>query len=573
MKAILPCQALALCGLFASGARAQVFQYPDFASTAQLALLGNATPSAGALRLTANAANQSGWVWYEVPVDVTYGFTTTFAFRIVPSAVGPGGEGFAFVVHGDPNGAAATAGTAWGLGYGVGASGSIGLSRSLVLEVDTYRDLFLGDSSANELSLHTRGGSPNSELEQWSLARATPATNLADGAVHTLTLRYALPGTLEAFVDGATTPALSRAWNHGTGGLYANGTTAPGLGLPGGIAHVGFCATTGAGTLTELVELQSWRWESTSPRPPCYSGTLLADTLTVDGDAGGALRTVRLATAQSFGIGIASPPAFGPGAPYVLFVSLAPQPGVPGTNLGFGETCFPVLPLGPAELVLADTFGLFPGLLPAGPTPHVLALPAGTVPFPLDFTLQAITLAAASPLAFGVTNAIDVEVRTGPAPTIQSVAPLSAVVGQPVTITGQHFVPGVGVTINGAPVALVSSSPTQLVFAYPAGVPCGSQLAVVNPDGQAVTAPFNPTPVITGTLLGSGTSAGNQVFVLQGTGFSPGTTVTIGGAAATVIGVSATVVTVRTPPGMPGVAPVVLTTPGGCTASTTYTYF
>ena len=60
-------------------------------------------------------------------------------------------------------------------------------------------------------------------------------------------------------------------------------------------------------------------------------------------------------------------PAFspgGPGAPYVLFLSLQPQPGAFGTNLGFGSTCFPVLPAGPAELVLVDTLGLFPALLP-----------------------------------------------------------------------------------------------------------------------------------------------------------------------------------------------------------------
>jgi hypothetical protein len=35
---------------------------------------------------------------------------------------------------------------------------------------------------------------------------------------------------------------------------------------------------------------------------------------------------------------------------------------------------------------------------------------------------------------------------------------------------------------------------------------------------------------------------------------------------------SATSVLVRPPAGSPGVAPVVVTTPGGCTVNTTYTY-
>jgi len=551
----------------------QQFTYPDFSSTAQLALLGDATVTGSAtLRLTATAANQSSWVWRQAPVDISLGFTTTFTFRITPPAVGTKAEGLAFVLHGDPAGAAATGGTAWGLGYGIGASGSNGITRSIAIEIDTFRDLVHGDTSDNELSIHTRGALGNNEAEQFSLARTTPATDLADGAVHTIEIRYSLPGTLEVFIDGGATPALACAYNHVSGGQYLNGAMAQGANLSNGMATVGFCATTGAGALTELVELLSWSYASTSPKPPCYDGTLGADTLTVDGDAGGALREVGLVTAQSFGIELASPPLFGPGAPYVLFVSLLPQPGAPGTQFGFGETCFPVLPLGPTELVLADTIGLFPALFPAAPTPHTIALPAGTVPMPLSFTLQAVTFSSSSPLALGVTNAIDVSFEPGPAPVVTFVLPLSGVLGQPIAVNGQNFVPGLAVTIDGVPVALNTVTPTQITFAYPGGVACDAQLTVVNPDGQSATTAFNPTPIVTGTLLNSGTAAGNQVFVVQGTGFSPGTTVTIGGAPAIVIGVTSTTVTMRTPPGMPGVAPVVLTTPGGCTATTTYTY-
>ena len=557
--------------LVATTASAQTFAYADFSSTAGLALLGNATASGTTLRLTANASAQTGWAWRQTPVPAIAGFDTTFAFRITPPAVGTKAEGMALVIHADPLGAAVMGGTVWGMGYGNGANGAVGIRNSIAIELDTYQDGFLADSSANELTIHTRGAQGNHEHEQWSIARNTPAINLADGQPHTLRVRY-VPGTIEVFVDGAATPAIARAYDLVSGGLYASNAAAPGANLANGTAWVGFCATTGAGSLTELCEILSWTWTSTPLVPPCYIGTLGQDTLTIAGSSGGPLREVRLATHQSFGIGIAAPPAIGPGAPYVLFLSLLPQPGAPGTQLGFGETCFPVLPAGPFELVLADTFGLFPPVLPAAPAPHTIAIPPGVVTSPLAFTLQAVTLASASPLGFGVTNAIDVSFAPAPAPVIQTVAPLSAAAGAPITVTGQGFLPGLTLSVNGVPVAPTSASATQVVFPFPAGLTCGSMLAITNPDSLAATAPLNPQPVVTSTVLGSGPAAGNQTFVVVGTGFAPGTVVTIGGVPAQVLSASATAISLRTPPGTPGVAAVVLTTPGGCSASTTYTY-
>ncbi|HEX5051974.1 MAG TPA: IPT/TIG domain-containing protein [Planctomycetota bacterium] len=561
----------AAAGLLAAAAPAQSFLYPDFASTAGLHLLGNAMRSGTALRLTANAANQSGWAWRQVPVPIANGFSTSFTFRITPPAIGTKGEGLAFVIHGDPAGAAAIGGTAWGLGYGIGASGSTSIRNSIVIELDTYADAFLGDTSANELSIHTGPSGGSFENEQFSIARNTPASVLSDGLVHLLEVHY-VPGTIEVFVDGATAPAISRPYHHVTGGTYLTGGAAPGAGIANQIAWVGFCATTGAGTLAELVEILSWQWTSTSAVHPCYSGSLQHDVLTVQGQEGGLLRTVGLTTWQSFAIGVSSPVTFGPGAPWVLLLSFAAQPGALGTQLGFGEMCFPVLPPTANEFVLADSFGVFAALLPAQPAPYTIAVPAGVVTAPVDFTLQGITMRSASPLELGVTNAVHVDFQVGPAPTIQQVVPLSAPVGQPITVTGTNFVPGVSVRIAGVPQAPSSATATQVTFAYPTGVPCAALLEVVNPDAQAATGVLNPQPTVTSTLLGSGSAAGNQVFVVLGSGFAPGTTVTIGGAPAMVISVSTTTITMRTPPGTPGVAPVVVTTPGGCSVQTSYTY-
>ncbi|MDO8349370.1 MAG: IPT/TIG domain-containing protein [Planctomycetota bacterium] len=549
---------------------AQSFQYPDFSSVTTLSLLGTAVQNGAALRLT-NAIQQTGWAWHRTQLPVVAGFDTTFTFRITPPVAGTKAEGMTFVVHDDPNGINTTGGTVWGMGYGNGSSGSVGIRNSIAVEFDTYLDAFLGDTSANELTIHTRGALGNHENEQYSIGRSTPAQNLANGQVHTLRVRY-VPGTLEVFVDGAATPAISRPYGFTTGGTYLAGGAAAAPTLASGGCWLGFCATTGANSLYETVEILSWSWTSTPLKDPCYAGSLGQDLLTVNGSTGGLLREVRLATFQPFPIGLLAPAGVVGGAGYVLLLTPMPTPGAPGTALGFGNACMPLLPIGPAVFVLADSFGWLPAWLPASPAPYTLPIPTGLVGFPIDLTLQAVIAASNSPFTLGLTNAIDVQVRPSPAPTITFVNPLSGTPGQSITIQGANFVPGLTLRVNGAPVAPTTSTATQLTFAYPAGLPCGSQVAVQNPDGLVVASALNPTPTVTGTLLGTGPVAGNAIFVVQGTGFAPGTTVTIGGAAATVLSAAATTVTVRTPPGSAGQAQVVLTTPGGCTVTTTYTY-
>lgn len=549
---------------------AQSFAYPDFANPTQLQLLGNATTAAGALRLVPNASLQSGWAWRQTPLAIPIGFSTVFTFRLVPSAFGTRGEGFAFVLHGDPLGIQATGGPAWGLGYGSGSNASLGIRRSLVLEVDTYRDQFLGDTSANEVSLHTAGALGNSELESASLARTTPTTPLADGLWHTLRLTY-VPGLVEVFLDGAATPLLSRAWNHTNGGTLANGNQVGGLGLANDLAWVGFCATTGSGGLTELAEIGSWSAASTPLRAPCYTGTFATSALTVMGQTGGLNHTVRLGAGQSFDLGIASPTG-GTGLPYLLFASLAPLPGAVGTQLGFGETCFPVWPASANEIVVADTFGLGPALLPSAPAPYTLAVPPGLGVTPFTFTVQAVMASSQAPFTFGVTNAIDVEFRAVPAPTAATLTPTSAATGAPCQLGGTGFLPGLTLSVGTTRIVPSTVSPTQVTFPYPGGLPCASTLVVRNPDGQQATIGINPQATITGLSVSSGPAAGGTVVVVQGSGFAVGTTVTIGGAPATILSASSLFVVIRTPPGTVGQRSVVVTPPGGCAATTLFTY-
>ena len=157
------------------------------------------------------------------------------------------------------------------------------------------------------------------------------------------------------------------------------------------------------------------------------------------------------------------------------------------------------------------------------------------------------------------------------APLISSIEPSSAAAGDPITIMGEFFLAGVTLTVAGLPVSLTSVNDTQIVFPYPAGSPCDTTLTLTNLNGLNTSAALNVTPTIASTILDAGPASGGSLFVIQGTGFSPGTTVTIGGTP-TMLTIQSTVILVQTPPGTPGPAQVVLTTPGGCTATTTYFY-
>ena len=111
-----------------------------------------------------------------------------------------------FAIHNDARGAAAVGGGVWALGYG--ANNSPALQNSLVIElVDTYQDPFLGDTSANEISVHTNGTGNNSEYESYSIGRTTAPVPVGNGALHTARIHY-VPGTLTIYVDDMNNPAL-----------------------------------------------------------------------------------------------------------------------------------------------------------------------------------------------------------------------------------------------------------------------------------------------------------------------------------------------------------------------------
>ncbi|MBX3462155.1 MAG: IPT/TIG domain-containing protein [Planctomycetes bacterium] len=540
----------------AAHAPAQGFDYPNFASLGGLTLNGSAAQVGTNLRLTTGGSAQTGSCWRTLPVKVTEGFETQFDFLLTASP-----EGLAFVIQGSPAGAAALGGGLWGIGYGFGATTNP-ITNSIAFEIDAIQNGFLNDTSGNEVSIHTVGAFGNSENESVSIGRVTPAADLSSNTVYRLRIRY-VPGQLDVFLGSQPAPLLSVPFTFEAGGTQLTGGSTGGLGLAGTDAWVGFTSSTSSGSTGQFAEIRSWSWVSYSLPDACYVGNVQEgaggphDLLTIDGTNGGFFRTARAAVADPFTLAVAAPPGQ-VSAPFLLFLF----PGIAGpatvTPTAWGDACFPLW---------------FPIDLGGAIAPVSVPVPAGLI-LPTELTFQALMATdAANPATIERTNAIGLQLSLAPAPSITTVSPSSAGVGANIVVTGNSFSPFATLDLNGVPVPTTSVAAQQIVFPMPAAVPCGALLRVRNPDGATATATFNPTPTISSTVNNTGSTAGGTVFVVLGTGFAAGTTATIGGNPATVTSVTTGAVVMTTPPGTPGAKQVVVQTPGGCTATTTFTYF
>jgi hypothetical protein len=532
----------------------QNFTYPTFSSITGLTLNGSAVQSGANLRVTNNGSQQTGSVWYTTPVLVGEGFETTFDFAMTASV-----EGLAFVIQGSPAGAAAIGGGIWGMGYGFGVSGTP-ITNCIAIEMDRVQETFIGDTSANEVSIHTVGALGNSENEGVSIGRVTPATSLGSG-VHRMKVTYLVPN-LAVYVDNMITPLMTVPFTFENGGTQLTGGNTGGLGLVGSVAWVGFTSSTTAGTSGQNAELRSWDWVSHHLPDPCYVGNALVgaggpyDLLRVNGGPGGFYRLARLAIADPWSLSL-QPPPLEVSAPFVLCAWLGTASAATVTTTPFGQACFPLIaPIDIGSYVAPYTLNIPPGL---------------ALNFPL--TLQAIMgTDSLNPGRIDLTNAIAMEFTQAPPPTITSRSPNSAPLGGTITIVGNNFSPFATVDINNVGVTPLTLTPTQITFGMPAGVTCDSTLRVRNPDGAQATTGFNPTPVITNQVTTSGPAAGGANLILIGTGFAVGTSVTMGGLTANVSSASATAIIALTPAHAAGLVQCVITTPGGCTVTCNYTY-
>lgn len=216
--------------------------FPDFSSTAGMALRGDAQQVDSVLRLTAvdQFTSATGSAWFTTPLALAPGFETTFQFRITPGALyrDEAGDGLSFTIQNAGIDALGLPGHS--IGYG-------GIAASLAVEFDTFLNnddgtALYGDPNGNHLSVHTRGLEPNSGDEAFSLGSNTAIPILDDAQVHTARISYA-PGTLEIFMDGSGAPYLSVAVD------LADLLTSPD-------AFFGFTAASGAATSNH--DILSW---------------------------------------------------------------------------------------------------------------------------------------------------------------------------------------------------------------------------------------------------------------------------------------------------------------------------
>ncbi len=535
----------------ASVSSAQTFTYPDFSNISTLNLNGSSAQQGTALRLTDLAQNQTGTAFHDAAVPVLAGFDTQFDFTIIPGPVLA--EGMAFVIQDSPSGSNALGGAVWGLGYGVGANNSP-ITNSIAIELDTFQDGFLNDTSNNEISVHTRGTVGNDENEIWSIGRVTPGTFLSNSAVHTMRVTY-VPGTLEIYVDDLVNPVLSVPYDFQTGGTRVDsGQPVGGMNLPNATAFVGFAASTGANQLNERVLIHNWTWTSSAGLNACYEGTVGADVLQINNSAGGFFRRVEVNAFDPFSIDIGSAPGQATSA-FVVFGTLGAADGSMTQPLPVGTMCFPATSI----------------VIPGNVAP--LSLPIPGLPITATITLQGIMgLDPSNSSILALTNAIVLDLVSPPSPVISQVTPTVAQTGDSVTINGSGFSVASSLSVGGAPVTPTSITSESITFAMPAGVGCDSSVVLTNPDGQSDSIGINGTPIVTNTIPPQGPAAGGANYIIVGSSFGAGSTVTIGGTPVTPTTASASVLVMTTPPGTPGPAQVVVTNPAGCQVTTTYTY-
>ncbi|KAL7547055.1 hypothetical protein ACHAWF_010377 [Thalassiosira exigua] len=264
-----------------------------------------ATGCSTRLRLTPSHPSKAGSVWYESRVPVLRGFEARFRWQVSDHSVEctehadrtlsrrlhrscavRGGDGFAFVLHGDPADADALGGDGENLGYG-------GISNSLAVEFDAWTNVDAQGSDdvfQDHISVHAGGPlRPNGPGKSTALGYWR-AHDVADGKVHEAKVQYLpyvepryfelmtandnlLPylkdngegrrlGTLAVFVDQGIVedrPLLAMPVNLS---LLMD--------LPDGLAYVGFTASTGR--KWEKHDVLDWEWCDDDSEDGCWGG-------------------------------------------------------------------------------------------------------------------------------------------------------------------------------------------------------------------------------------------------------------------------------------------------------------
>lgn len=241
------------------------------------------------LRLTRAIQSQVGSAFYERMVPVFQGFDTIFEFQISEqsrlcktyyeevnskmhhmSCAVHGGDGFAFVIHGDNNGPRSLGSDGKEIGYG-------GIRNSLAIEFDMWANVESegsDDMFYDHVSIHSASLNANSAKSVTTLG-SSKFVEMGDGRIHRARVQY-LPflekkyldsmtanenliqyikdngegrrlGTLAVFVDDLLTPLISIPLNLSVL-----------LDLPQTMAYIGFTASTGYRFQNH--DILKWEW-------------------------------------------------------------------------------------------------------------------------------------------------------------------------------------------------------------------------------------------------------------------------------------------------------------------------
>ncbi|WP_439623756.1 beta strand repeat-containing protein [Gemmata sp.] len=167
-------------------------------------------------------------------------------------------------------------------------------------------------------------------------------------------------------------------------------------------------------------------------------------------------------------------------------------------------------------------------------------------------------------------------------PTVTAVSPTAGPVagGTVLTITGTNFTGATGVTVGGvAATAVTVVNATTITATTPAGTAGIANVVVSNPGGPSANTAaddftYVAAPTVTAVSPATGPAAGGTTITITGTNFTGATGVTVGGVAATAVTVvNATTITATTPAGTAGIVDVIVTTPGGPSATSAASKF
>ncbi|GAB6163629.1 hypothetical protein JCM12298_27890 [Desulfothermus naphthae] len=126
--------------------------FNDFSNSSNLQLNGNASITNGILRLTPDQGEKRGSAFYKTPIFISDYFSTKFTFQIHDGGYNgqDRGDGFAFVAQISSNGTSA-------LGAGGGGLGYKGISPSIAVEFDTFKNDNYSDPSKYHVGLDLNG--------------------------------------------------------------------------------------------------------------------------------------------------------------------------------------------------------------------------------------------------------------------------------------------------------------------------------------------------------------------------------------------------------------------------------